>query len=173
MGKNRLMLHVCCAPCTVGVLEPLRHEGWQVTALWYNPNIHPPLEHKRREKTFLTYAASVDLPVIRPFDYEINDFFRRVVYREQIRCRFCYHMRLERTAALATSGEYDAFASTLMLSPHQDHELLQSTGSALADGKSVEYCYIDLRDRFDLANNQAEELGLYCQNYCGCIYSSR
>ena len=169
--RGKLLLHVCCAPCTIGVLEPLRRAGWQVTALWYNPNIHPGSEYRRREKTFLDFAPTVELSVIRPFDYDIIEYLRQVAYREQDRCMFCYRLRLGRTARLAAKGGYDAFASTLMLSPYQDHELLCKMGESAGRDNEIRFFYEDFRDCFQSSLQSALESGLYLQKYCGCIYS--
>ncbi|MEA2063198.1 MAG: epoxyqueuosine reductase QueH [Gemmatimonadota bacterium] len=171
MSTGTLLLHVCCAPCASGVLEPLLADGWQVTALWYNPNIHPSAEHKRREKAFLGYAKTVDLPVIRPFDYDFRKYLRRIVYREQVRCMLCYRLRLERTAQLASAGRYDAFATTLMLSPYQDHEQLRAAGEAVSSERNVGFLYNDYRNRFQNTMESARNSGFYLQNYCGCIFS--
>ena len=166
-----LLIHSCCAHCAAFPVSYWRNQGYQVSALWYNPNVHPYLEHERRLEAMKSLAEKMDLPLSLFESYDIIEYFRCVAGREEERCRFCFELRLAKTAALARERGFDAFTSTLLISPHQKHELLRETGSRLAQEKGVDFLYADLRKRYSDSRHITKPLDLYRQQYCGCIYS--
>jgi len=171
-GK-RLLLHICCGPCSTYPIERLREEGFQVTGFWYNPNIHPWQEHQRRRESLQKYAEAVDLPVIWHEQYEMPLYLRAVAGHERFRerCRICYRMRLEKTAQVAAEGGFDVFTTTLLISPHQDQALLRHIGEEVAEEWKVEFYFENFRRGWSERGRLTHEHGLYHQQYCGCIYS--
>ena len=174
-GK-RILLHVCCGPCGTYPIERLREEGFQVTGFWYNPNIHLWQEHQRRRESVQKYADAVDLPVIWYESYEMPRYLRAVAGHEGLRerCRICYRMRLEKTAQLAVEGNYAAFTTTLLISPHQDQALIRQIGEQVAGewgAGAVEFYFENFRCGWLERGRLTHEHDLYRQQYCGCIYS--
>ena len=100
----KILLHICCAPCTIYPLRILREGGAEVCGLFYNPNIHPYLEYRKRLETLDVYAGQEELPVIREEAYPLEEFLRQVAFREEERCRYCYHLRLTQAAADRQKG---------------------------------------------------------------------
>ena len=172
-GK-RLLLHVCCAPCSTYPLQRLRQEGFQVTGHWCNSNVHPSQEHDRRRASFQAYAQRMNLPVIWDA-YDPREFARRVAGREAFRerCRICYRLRLERTAREAKLGGYDSFTTTLLISPHQDQATLREIGQELGRQASVAFHFENFRRGWAERGRLARQYDLYRQEYCGCTYSER
>lgn len=167
----RVLLHICCAPCATIPLEELRREGFEVYGYFFNPNIHPYQEYMRRRDSVEKLSESIGLRVIYDEKYDFKGFLREVVFREDHRCRLCYYMRFKQAAAVAKRGRHDCFTSTLLISPHQDHELIRSVGDQVADETGVELLYRDYREQFRKSCELSKEYGLYRQQYCGCIYS--
>jgi predicted adenine nucleotide alpha hydrolase (AANH) superfamily ATPase len=172
-GKNKhLLLHICCAPCSTYTVGRLRDEAYMVTGFWYNPNIHPYQEYDLRRACLETYARTVELPM-RWAEYDIPAFLRAVAGNESLgqRCRVCYRMRLERTARQAKSGDYDAFTTTLLISPFQDQEAIREIGEEVAEAADVDFHFENFRRGWSDRGRLTKENGLYRQQYCGCIYS--
>jgi predicted adenine nucleotide alpha hydrolase (AANH) superfamily ATPase len=169
----KLLLHTCCAPCATYSVVHFRERGWDVTGFWYNPNIHPYLEHQERRRSMESYAERVVLPMVWFDEYEMPRFLRAVASRaaKPERCRVCYQMRLERTAAMARQFACDAFSTTLLISPYQDHALLRQVGDEVGASHDIPFQYEDLRDGWSQRGRLTREYGLYRQQYCGCIYS--
>lgn len=167
----KLLLHCCCAPCSVGCIEMLRDEGIAPTAYWYNPTIHPYQEYKARRDCLIQYAADTGLPLLIDEDYGLRPFVRAVAGDIDNRCRYCYACRMERTAFTAAQNGCDCFSTTLLISPYQDHELIVSIAAAAAKKYGVEFLYRDFRPMFREGHTQARERGCYMQKYCGCIFS--
>lgn len=168
---ERILLHVCCGPCATHTVNRLREEGYEVTAFWYNPNIHPFTEHRNRLQSMQALAQIMDLPLIVAEGYDMIDYFRAVVGREGARCGPCFRMRLERTAIVARENGFPLFTTTLLISPYQKHELLRQTGEEVAAQTAVGFHYEDFRTGFRESQSLSRELDLYRQKYCGCVYS--
>ena len=130
----KLLIHVCCAPCLIGPLEALRREGMQPSGFFYNPNIHPFLEFRKRVKALRVFLEKDELPVEIIEEYGLELFMREVFRPDRReRCRNCDFLRLRRTADRAKEMGFDAFTTTLLGSPHQDHELLRESGERAAE----------------------------------------
>lgn len=168
-----LLLHTCCAPCVIYPVEYLRENGFKVASYFFNPNIHPYTEWLKRKNTLAEYAREIDLKLIVDEEYQLEEFLRAVVYRENVRCRFCYYLRLRRTAAVAKRGGFAGFTTTLLVSPFQKHELIREVGEAVAEETGVPFRYYDFRPGFPEATARSKAMGMYRQQYCGCIYSEK
>ncbi|XOF33880.1 MAG: epoxyqueuosine reductase QueH [Candidatus Electrothrix sp. YB6] len=169
----RILLHVCCGPCTVYPLEVLRQQGHAVHGYFYNPNIHPFREFKRRIGALVEFSEQKDFPVTIDRQYGLTEYLRRVVFRENKRCAICYNMRLRAAARLAAQEGFDAFTTTLLYSRHQSHSLLIEQCEALAHEFAVRFHYDDFREGWQQGIDGAITMNLYRQPYCGCIYSEQ
>ena len=165
-------MHTCCAPCSVFCIDELRSEGIEPTLFWYNPNIHPYIEYKTRRDCLKDYAKKVEVELIVNEEYGLDEFCKNVVSDIENRCvNYCYKKRLTETVRYAAKHGYDAFTTTLLVSPYQKHEELKAVCEDLAQLSGVEFVYRDFRKGFREGQNKARELGLYLQKYCGCIFS--
>ena len=168
----RVLLHICCGPCTIHPVEALRAEGHEVTGLFYNPNIHPLTEYLRRREALAQVAERLDLTVIyKDGEYDPQRYFREVSHREPNRCFHCYGLRLERARQIASRGGFDAFTSTLLYSKLQKHEVIADLGRDLAGGGSPAFLYRDFREGWRHGIETSKAWGIYRQQYCGCLYS--
>ena len=104
-------------------------------------------------------------------DYGLRDFVRAVSADIDHRCAHCYTIRLGTAAKYAADHGYDAFTSSLLISPYQNHELLKAVGETMGKKYGVEFYYRDFRPGFREGQAKAREMGLYMQKYCGCIFS--
>ena len=169
----KLLLHVCCAPCSTYTLGKLREQNIDVSGYFYNPNIHPYREFRKRLATLREFAAVQDFPLEIVSEYGLTEYLRKVVFHEKLRCMICYDMRLEKTALQALKSGADAFSSTLLYSKYQNHETIPKIGKQVADKYGVEFYYDDFREGWQEGIDKAIEMDLYRQPYCGCIYSEQ
>ncbi len=169
----KLLLHTCCAPCSIYPVEVLRQMGMDVMGFFFRYNIHPFQECLKREETLKEYSKSIDLKVIYQQDYKIEEFLQSIVFRETDRCRICYHNRLLQTALIARKGDFEAFSTTLLYSRFQNHEVIRETGEAVAKKCGVRFFYHDFREGWKSGIEESKRLNLYRQQYCGCIYSEK
>ncbi len=168
---SKILIHTCCAHCAAYTVEHWRREGHEVNGLWYNPNIHPYMEHQHRLKSMESLAQQANLPLIVNSTYDIIEYFRRVVGRESNRCRYCFELRLSKTAEIAHEQGYNAFTTTLLISPHQQHDVIREIGQEVAEEQGVVFFYTDLRKRYSDSRHLTKPMDLYRQQYCGCVYS--
>lgn len=167
----KVLLHICCGPCATYPLPWLREQGYTVMGYFYNPNIHPYTEYVRRREALGEYARQVDLKVIVDERYNPVEYFQAIAYREKKRCLFCYQMRLEQAAHIAKKGKFDFFTTTLLVSKYQKHNLIREVGEAVGEKYGVPFLYHDFREGFKDTVTRSREMGLYRQQYCGCLYS--
>ncbi|HAQ55805.1 MAG TPA: hypothetical protein DCR44_00100 [Acholeplasmatales bacterium] len=167
----KLLLHVCCAPCSVMVVKTIRAADVDVTAYWYNPNIHPYTEYVARRDAFKSYSETIGLPVVWNDFYGLRPFVERAMADPANRCAGCYEERLRKTAEEAKQGGYDAFSTTLLISPYQKHERLIEVADRIAREVGVPFYYVDFRPFFREGQRIARTLPIYMQKYCGCIFS--
>ena len=168
---DKILLHCCCAPCSVSCAEPLLQEGFNVDAFWYNPNIHPFKEYEARRDCLISYMDGLKIPLIVKENYGLRQFVENTAGDIDGRCTYCYTHRLEETAKYAAQNGYDGFTSTLFASVYQNHELMKSAAQEYARKYGVKFIYRDFRAGFREGNRKAREMGLYMQKYCGCIFS--
>lgn len=169
----KLLLHICCAPCSIYPVRVLRNARHDVTGFFYNSNIHPYMEYRKRMDALSNYAREIDLKLIVSDTYDMEGFLRAVVFREADRCRYCYYDRLRTTAIMAKTNNFDAFSSTLLYSKFQKHDFIQSIGKALGRELGILFFYEDFRTGWKEGVQVSKETGMYRQQYCGCIYSEK
>ena len=167
----KTLLHTCCAPCSVSCVEQLRAEGIEPVSYWFNPNIHPYQEYKARRDTLIAYAGQIGMELIVQEDYGLRDFVCAVAEDIDHRCGKCYEMRLEQAAKFAAENGFSSFTSTLFVSPYQQHDRMAEIAARAGEKWGVEFLYRDFRPGFRAGQQQARELGLYMQKYCGCVFS--
>ena len=167
----KLLLHICCAPCSISCVQALRDEGLAPEGLWYNPNIHPYTEYRARLDTLIAYAESIGLPLRVEDTYGLRPFVRAVAEDIDGRCATCYRLRMGEAARYAAEEGFTHFTSTLFVSPYQNHELLRQEAERAAAAHGVAFLYRDFRPGFRAGQARARELGLYMQKYCGCVFS--
>ena len=168
----KLLMHTCCAPCSVYCIDSLRKEEIEPTVYWYNPNIHPYIEYKTRRDTLKEYAKSIDIEAVFHEEYGLDEFCKNVVCDLQNRCvNYCYRVRLEDTAKYAKQNGYDTITTTLLVSPYQKHEFIHELGDKIVKEYGLQFLYRDFRVGFREGQAKARELGLYMQKYCGCVFS--
>jgi len=167
----KVLLHVCCAPCTIYPYTVLKGRSCEITAFFYNPNIHPFREFKERLNTFQQYATTLGLAVLMEKEYGLVDFVRKVAFHESERCQICYFLRLEKTASLAKDSGFDAFTTTLLYSKYQRHSTLISICNNLSAQYDIPFFYHDFREGWQAGVDASLEMKMYRQSYCGCLYS--
>ena len=167
----KLLLHICCAPCSIACVRALRGGGIEPTGFWFNPNIHPYTEYRQRKTTLEEYAKSIDLALVIGGKYDLRPFIRAVAEDMDHRCAYCYRCRMEATAKYAAENGFSHFTTTLLISPYQNHELLAQTAVQAGERFGVSFLYRDFRPVFREGQQEARDLGLYMQKYCGCIFS--
>ncbi len=175
-----LLLQACCAPCSSYVLEYLSSH-FQITILYYNPNIMNEEEYQKRlhEVERLIHTMSLANPVtILPCEHEVSEFLKIAKGKEDLkegdkRCYDCYKLRLEKTARLAKEHHFDYFGTTLSISPYKNATWLNEIGESLAKEYRVPYLYADFKKKngYKRSIELSHVYGLYRQDYCGCIYS--
>lgn len=174
MTGGRILLHICCGPCAVRPIEELRAAGFQVTGFWYNPNIHPLGEYRRRLDSCRKMAGLTGLPLLVEDRYGLEPFLEAVFpgSRERPqRCMVCYRLRLRRAASAARVEGIPAFTTSLLVSPYQDHLAITEIGIEEARREGVAFLARDFRQGFRLGRQKSRAMGLYQQSYCGCIFS--
>ena len=124
----KLLLHICCAPCSIMCIKKLREEDIDVTGFWYNTNIHPYMEYKARRDTLKKYSEMINLDVIYKDEYGLREFTKNTINILDNRCRYCYYSRLDEVARYAKENGYDAFCTSLLISPYQKHDLIKEVG---------------------------------------------
>ena len=169
----KALLHICCANCAIYPINNMREEGLEVMGFFYRYNIHPYTECLRRQEALEAYAEKIKLKVIYQEGYDLEGFIQNVAFRESERCNYCYHDRLRSTALLAKRGKFDYFSSTLLYSKHQQHELIRSMGESIGKSVGVPFLYRDYREGWKEGIECSKQMGLYRQQYCGCIYSEK
>lgn len=180
--RLRLLLHSCCGPCSSSVLEYLT-QYFDITLLWYNPNIYPQAEFEKRFEALISLVEKMGLADkvnILAEPWKSQDYYRRVKGLEDepeggLRCAECFRLRLLETARLAKHYGYDYFCSTLSLSRHKDAVLINTIGEELAKVTGVSWLPSDFkkRDGENRSVELSEQYGIYRQLYCGCEFSLR
>ncbi len=178
----KILLHICCSNCALYPFRILKSEGHDFTGFWFNPNIHPVDEYNLRLESLKRLSAGWNIDMLCTEEYNSGDYFDmfdlsyppdkeglKVVSKE--RCRSCYSLRLEKTAEQAREQGFEAFSTTLLISPYQDFQQIAATGKELAEKYNVLFHLKDYRPHFRDAMALSKELGLYRQKYCGCVFS--
>ncbi len=166
-----VLLHTCCAPCSVKCIDTLQSENITPVLFWFNPNIHPYTEYKNRKNALVDYAKYKNLEVHSKDEYGLRKFIEEVYPEFNNRCGHCYMSRLNETAKYASEHGYKGFSTTLLISPYQNHDLICKMAQKTAQKYRTEFIYRDFRPYFKEGQKTARELGTYMQKYCGCIFS--
>jgi predicted adenine nucleotide alpha hydrolase (AANH) superfamily ATPase len=173
----RILLHICCAPCSTYSIDLLRSEGWKVTGYFYNPNIYPFEEFEIRLDAAKQYSEKVRISLeIGGHD---NDQWE-VAIKEYAhlgegsrRCRECISFRLENCARLAADLKFDAFTTTLTISPHKNSKTIFEIGGEMGERYGVRFEPYNFKKKDGLKKSIfiCREHGIQRQDYCGCRYS--
>ena len=168
----RLLMHTCCAPCSVYCVDTLRKENIEPTLYWYNPNIHPYMEYKARRDTLKIFSEIENLETIFEEEYGLDKFCKEAVKDLNARCvNYCYPVRLRKAFEYAKENGYDTVTTTLLYSIYQKHDYIKKLCENLSKEYGIDFLYRDFRIGFWEGHEKAKELGLYMQKYCGCIFS--
>lgn len=174
--RKKLLLHVCCAPCSTACLEKLK-DDFYITAFFYNPNIEDK-EYSKRKAELVRFIAETGWAEIVDCDRDKDRFYAAARGLEDCpeggaRCEACFKLRLEKTAQEAARGGYDYFSTTLTLSPLKDAALLNKIGFNAAEKYSARWLPCDFKKRNGYLRSLqlSAEHSLYRQNYCGCVFS--
>lgn len=177
---SSLLLHSCCGPCSSYVLEYLSNY-FEITVLYYNPNIYPEEEYLERKKEQISLIEKLSTKYKVSFmdcDYNPDIFFHMARGLEDLkeggeRCHKCYLLRLEETARIARDNDFDYFTTTLTVSPYKNSLVLNEIGKELEEKYQVKYLYSDFKKRngYKRSIELSKEYNLYRQDYCGCVYS--
>jgi len=179
--NKKLLLHCCCAPCASGVVPQI--EGWDITLLFYNPNIDTSEEYIRRAEALESYVKQYNEEFDKNIQYiivpyEHKDFLTGAKAMKDEpeggkRCTYCISTRLDFTAEYARDHEYDAFASTLSVSPHKDHNLINDIGFTLGKKYGIDYLHSNFKKNngFLYSVQNSTKYNLYRQAYCGCEFA--
>lgn len=174
--KKKLLLHVCCGPCSTHSVKSLM-DDYDVTMFFYNPNIHPSGEFVKRYENARIVSEELGIPLIEGA-YSPHDWLDMVQGLEEEpeggkRCGVCFGMRLAESARYAKLHGFDAVTTTLSISPHKDSDKINDIGARLAEKQGLLWIQSDFdkNDGFKKSVDMSKELGLYRQKYCGCFYS--
>lgn len=178
--KHSILLHSCCAPCSSHVISVLK-DYFDITVLYYNPNISPIQEYEKRKQEQINFIKQLDCGIkIMDCDYD-NDVYEECIKGLEnekeggARCLKCFRLRLEKTAKLASTNNFDYFCTTLTVSPYKNSQVINSIGKELMDIYNVKWLYSDFKKEEGYKHSIAlsKQYNLYRQDYCGCIYSIR
>lgn len=178
--KKRLLLHSCCGPCSTYVITYLTGY-FDITILYYNPNIYPYDEYLKRKEEQIKVIKEIEKihnVDIMDCDYDNNLYNKLICGLEKEpergkRCKVCYQMRMEKAAKLAKENNYDYFCTTLSVSPYKNANLINEIGKFLEEKYEIKWLYSDFKkkDGYKKSIELSHKYNLYRQNYCGCIYS--
>lgn len=178
--KHSILLHSCCAPCSSHVISVLK-DYFDITIFYYNPNISPIQEYEKRKQEQINFIKQLDCGIkIMDCDYD-NDVYEECIKGLEnekeggARCLKCFRLRLEKTAKLASTNNFDYFCTTLTVSPYKNSQVINSIGKELMDIYNVKWLYSDFKKEEGYKHSIAlsKQYNLYRQDYCGCIYSIR
>lgn len=168
--RKEVLLHTCCAPCSIYVGEFFEKEGFEVVYMFYNPNIHPFEEYGRRWEALNDLVCQTGRKLIAPFPYNPLEYFS-VIQEGEGRCPQCYRLRLAQVARWGKENNFSLFSTTLTISPYQDVACIQRIGEEVGSEFGITFLGVDFRRGFAESIQQAKNLNLYRQKYCGCIFS--
>ncbi len=165
-------MHICCGPCAIYPFQNLTKHGFEVEGLFCNPNIQPQSEYSQRKEAVEDFRNKFGRQVYFA-DYQPDSYVDciKTAKDKTARCKRCFDLRLKKTHQFALDKEFDLFTTTLLVSPYQDQQVIKQLGDKISEGSSAKFLFCDFRPGFRQAHNQAKQLGLYCQKYCGCLAS--
>lgn len=169
----KLLLHACCGPCACYPAEKLLVDGKAFDILYFNPNIHPYKEFKRRLNALRELCEKKRYKLIVDKSYPLETCVQGMLDEPVIRCAYCYRVRMRYAAQYAKENGYDAFSTTLLVSPYQKHELIIQMAEEAGKEFDIPFYYEDFRKGYQRGVDISLELELYRQPYCGCVFSER
>ena len=179
-NPQKILLHSCCAPCSSYVITFLSNY-FDITILYYNPNIYPKKEYNKRKDEQIRLINSLNTKNNLEYldcDYENNTYNNAIAGYENCheggtRCNICFNLRLEKTAKLAKENKFDYFCTTLTVSPHKNSKLINQIGENLSKKYNIKWLYSDFKknEGYKQSIELSKKYKLYRQDYCGCIYS--
>lgn len=178
--KPKLLLHSCCGPCSSYVITYLK-DYFDITILYYNPNIEPKEEYYKRKAEQVRLINELNIPSLSLLDIEYdNDSYKEIAKGHENdleggkRCHLCYELRLTKCAELAQKNGYEYFGTTLTVSPYKNAKVLNEIGEKLAKEYNVSWLYSDFKkkDGYKKSIELSKEHNLYRQDYCGCSFSN-
>lgn len=176
----KILLHSCCAPCLTSTSEVLSSD-YEVVPFWFNPNIEPEAEHKKRLKYFKGFCDIKNFEPVIIDEFQVDNIFWRKnikgLEEEKeggLRCKKCIYLRLEKTAQYAEEHGFNIFGTTLTVSPHKNAEMINQIGQKLSEKYGIEYLAADFKKNNGYARSLelSKELDIYRQSYCGCEFSN-
>ena len=175
-GNNKLLLHSCCGPCSSSVIERLK-DYFDITVLYYNPNIEPFEEYLKRKEEQIRLLNELNIKFM-DIDYLNEEYRLKVIGYEKepengLRCHICYRLRLEKTAILAKENNFDYFTTTLTVSPYKNSKVINEIGLELQSKYNINYLVSDFKkeDGYKRSIELSKKYNLYRQDYCGCLFS--
>lgn len=176
--RPTLLIHSCCGPCSTAVIERLK-DYFDITVIYYNPNIEPRIEYNKRKDEQLKVISKLGVKYL-DCDYDNHKFRDMSKGLENDieggkRCHKCYYLRLEYVCKEAKKNNFDYFSTTLTVSPYKNAEVLNKIGLNLERIYGVKYLVNDFkkRDGYKRSIELSKEFNLYRQDYCGCLFSKR
>ena len=173
---NKLLLHSCCGPCSSSVIERLR-DYFDITVIYYNPNIEPKEEYEKRKSEQLRLLNELGIKFM-DIDYLNNEYHEKVKGYENepengLRCPLCFELRLDKTASKAKENNFDYFGTTLTVSPHKNSKIINEIGLKLEEKYGVKFLLSDFKKEggYKRSIELSKKYDLYRQDYCGCLYS--
>lgn len=177
-APERILVHICCGPCSIYPLKTILKGKAEVWGFFFNPNIHPRSEFKKRLEAVKKLAFLLSIDVICNEQYRPLEFVKGLKasaganrFPGKDRCSFCYSTRLEATAKAARDNGFDAFSSSMLYSHSQNHDEIKRRGIDLSRKYGILFYYEDFRKGWQEGIDESKRMGLYRQKYCGCIYS--
>ena len=183
----KLLLHVCCGTCGSWVPKKLSHD-YDVTLFYFNPNIHPEKEYQRRLAGARMMADELGLELVEG-EYDPKSWFEFVLRMGETpiraslaqepeggqRCQLCFEHRLRATAEYAAANGYNCFATTLTVGRRKPASKINPIGLRIANELGIEFLDRNFKKAGgeDLSQIRARDLGVYRQEYCGCVYSKQ
>jgi len=174
--KKKLLLHICCAPCSLYVWQKLQAD-FELSGFFYNPNIQPLAEYEFRRLELVKIAEKFAWPMVYA-SYDLRDWFSAIRGLEGeaergARCSVCFRFRLEKTFCYAREHGFECVASTLSISPSKVTAQINEQGIALAEKYGIAFLAENFKKKngFLISRKQGDELGVRHQDYCGCVYS--
>jgi len=178
-NSKKILVHVCCAPCSTYSFDKLAGEDINPVGFFYNPNIHPEEEYKRRLEELISYAGLKGFDLITEED-DFSVWFDAVKGFEQekeggVRCELCFRLRLEKTAIFAKENNFDGFTTVLTISPHKNSTVINKIGKDLSEKHNIFFLEENFKkaDGFKKSLELSKEYNLYRQSYCGCVFSRK
>lgn len=177
--KPKLLLHSCCGPCSSYVITYLK-DYFDITILYYNPNIEPTSEYEKRLNEQIKLINKLNIPSLKLYDIDYeNEVYRNYIkgYENELeggkRCHLCYELRLEKTAKVAKENNFEYFGTTLTVSPYKNAYVLNNIGEKLSNIYDIKWLYSDFKKKegYKKSIELSKEYNLYRQDYCGCLFS--